>query len=590
MSIATDRRPASTSETGVDWLWRIALAPSGVGPVGGLEVRCAGVLFEAVRLAGELGLAADASDDQIVVVAYRRWGLGLLDRVRGTFGLLIRDIHAGRTFVVRDHMGFQPLFYTATAARIDVAPSAPSLAQIAGTSGRLNRAALADALCRRYPDPEETFFEGVRRLPAGSLLETDGTSWRVRRYWDPLAVDHSSAATPEEAFERFETLQRQAVRRTVSLGAPAVFLSGGLDSASLAVVAADLARDERGAMPIGLSMAFPGAACDERPVQVAVADRLGLPHTLLSFDEAVGAEPLAAQALRLNRHLSSPLHNFWRPAYAALARRGKALGANVVLTGEGGDEWTAAPSYAAADLMAQGRSLALIRFLAAWRRAEDSKGLLWHRGLRPLAGRVAATVVGDPWDRRRARRLCAGDPSWVAPDSRLRADLRARAGGALGPSRPARGFAAAERASSLSGAIPQIDREEWFVAGQLCGMAFAHPYHDADLVQFFTALPVDLSNAGGWLRGLARRQLAARLPGCGFERQRKVLASAFHRDTLARVRADLPAAAAAFPTLGALGIVDAGGVSRAIEHGEMSARSTWDLINVEHWARTQVEH
>ena len=186
--------------------------------------------------------------------------------------------------------------------------------------------------------------------------------------------------------------------------------------------------------------------------------------------------------------------------------------------------------------------------------------------------------------------MCAGDPSWVAPDRHLRAELLARAGGALGPSRPVRGFAAAAGALVLSGATPQIDREERFVAGQLSGLAFVHPYHDADLVEFFAALPVDLSNAGGWLRGLMRRQLTARFPASGFVRQRKLLASTFHRQTLARVREELPSAAAAFPTLGDLGIVDAGAVSRTIERGELSARSTWDLINVEHWATTHVAH
>ena len=589
MITSTDQRQAaSMPETGIDWHWTVALSPNGAGCTGGVNVSCTGAVFEAHRFASELGLAADASDGQLVIAAYRRWGLGLLDRLRGTFGLLIRDARLGRTFVVRDHMGFQPLFYTATSERIAVGPSAARLARIEGNR-RLNRAALADALCRRYPDPEETFFETVRRLPAGSLLEIEGTTWRVRRYWDPQALNGPSFTTADAAFERFELLQRQAVRRCAGLGLPALFLSGGLDSASIAAVAADLAREEAGPAPIALSMTFPDAACDERSVQVAVADRLRLPQVLLSFAEAVGAEPLAAQGLRLNSHLSSPLQNFWRPAYSALARRGKALGADAVLTGEGGDEWAAAPSYTVADLIAQGRPLALTRFLTAWRRAEQSGGLLWHRGLRPLAGRLAARVFGERWDSRRARRLCAGDPSWVAPDLRLRRDLRARAAGALGPSRPARGFAAAERDASLSGVVPQIDREEWFVAGHLNGVAFVHPYHDVDLIEFFAALPVHLSNAGGWLRGLPRRQLATRFPACGFERQRKVLASTFHRETLARVRTELTTTATTFPTLGELGVVDTDSISRTIERGELSPRRAWELINVEHWARTQVE-
>lgn len=564
---------------------RVRLAPGATA----LAVTCAGVLFDRESLARVLGLPFVVPDATLIAAGYERWGLDLFAQLRGAFAIAIVDRLNGRTILARDQMGLQPLFYALLPDRLLAGSSPRALSRSPGVSRDLNRLALADALCRRFPDVEETYYQAVRRVPPGSYLLLTASAHTTHRYWRPLEHTAPSANTAAEAFEQYETLQRQAVRRCAAVGAPAVFLSGGLDSVGVAAALADEQAARGARPPVAVSLTFPGADCDESEVQQAVARALRLPHSVVTFGEAVGAEPLVHQATAFNRHLSSPLLNFWRPIHVPLANKGREQGARTVLTGEGGDEWMMPSDYTAADLIARGRVFALRRFLRSWGHGERSNGLLWHRGFRPLTGRLLAGMAPEAWDRRRARRVAEIDPTWIAPDPQLRQAQRSRAHRSLGPARPRRGFAAADLEATLQGAFQQQNQEEWFCQGELLGMRFLHPYEDVDLVSFFCRLPAVLSNAGTMVRGLPRRQLAARFPALGFTRQKKVMATDFHAETMAQGQRVLQTEQVRFPWLSELGIVDEALVCRDVqEPGRLPAARVWQLAGTEAWIRAQV--
>ena len=56
-----------------------------------------------------------------------------------------------------------------------------------------------------------------------------------------------------------------------------IYLSGGLDSVSIAALAAEKSRQTRTAAPRALSVSFPHPDCNEAQIQTAVAAQLGLP-------------------------------------------------------------------------------------------------------------------------------------------------------------------------------------------------------------------------------------------------------------------------------------------------------------------------
>lgn len=584
-ALAPERGAAEASST---WCWSFPLAHRASESVPGREIAIAfaGRLSNCEALSRELGIPVIANDEARVAAAYARWGLDLLSHLRGGFALSIVDPCRPHAIVARDHMGHYPLFFAVHGNVVSVAPAPQTLVAHPEISRELNRAALADALCRRYPDANETFYQHVRRVPASGRLHIGGGEVRTELYWHPAAVRSTrSVRSEDEAFELFEHLQHQAVRRCLDGARTAVFLSGGLDSTSVAAVASSVAREQA---PIALSLTFPGGSCDERPIQEASAAALGLPQVLLPLDAALGGDTLLARVRQLSRALPSPLMNYWRPAYLELARRGQALGAGTILTGHGGDEWLLSPIYTLADLLASGRLVAARRFVTTWARSEEVRGLVWHCGLRPLAGRVASGLAPRWWDRRRARRLCAPDPDWVAPDRGLRTAQEERSAGALGPARPAQGFASAERTYTLRGSTCQQDREEYATMGMLAGVRFHHPYHDVDLVEFCCSLPTPLLSAGGWLRGLTRRQLTEHLPGLGFGQQTKVMGTDFHRTTLRRSVAMLRPADLRFPELEALGVIDGDKLRASVGADiERAAKRIFDLSSIEAWVGAQ---
>src|SRR4029453_11203085 len=97
-------------------------------------------------------------------------------------------------------------------------------------SRTLNRVALADHLCFRWPDPHETAFEAVRRMPPGWRAVISGRRLRLNRYWDPAPEGAPIQWLSGEDTLEFDQLFERAVDRCLHYGPSGIFLSGGWDS------------------------------------------------------------------------------------------------------------------------------------------------------------------------------------------------------------------------------------------------------------------------------------------------------------------------------------------------------------------------
>jgi asparagine synthase (glutamine-hydrolysing) len=546
-----------------------------------------GRLHDRVALARELGADARVTSDAALALgAYERWGAEALRKLRGAYALLVVDATADRVIASRDLMGIAPLFYADTGARVLLASLPQTLTHQSDVGPSINRVALADALCRRFPDPAETFFERVQRLPAGRRLVVEPGRVRVEEYWAP-ATAADRRADEDETFEAFEAVQERAVRRCLEAARPAIFLSGGLDSTSIAGVAAGLAEHGDAPRPVALSLGFSDPTADERSLQRAVAERLALPFHLLEFDEVTAREPLLVQCLALGRTLPFPLMNVFGPAYDALA--GLAPEADVILTGAGGDEWLAASPYFAADLVARGNLVGLSRFARAWRAAYAASPVVPY-GLRPLASAAIGRFAPNAWRRVRGRRLAAGDPVWMAPDPHLRRAQEARASAGLGLGAAGASFALADTRTTFDSTVTSMQMEEFFALGGRRDVIFLHPYFDADLVDFACRTPPDVLNADGAIKGWLRRSVGRHLAGLGVETRPKVLANRV------LVRGAAQAGRSAWQGLGGvhalaeLGIVDGTSAAESLLGAASlkGAHRLWELLNTEAWLQTQL--
>src|SRR2546423_14121948 len=174
-------------------------------------------------------LGADAAgvenDAELVLRAYRAWGPGGLERLRGAYAVGLWDAADGALLCARDPMGIRPLFYAVDGSEVVLSTSIDALVADPAVPATVSALAVADHLCHRWPDPGETYFEAVRRIPGGHLLRADAAGRTVSRLWDPLPGEDVDWIGEGE-LDRFDEVFATAVRRCLDDGPVGVFLSG----------------------------------------------------------------------------------------------------------------------------------------------------------------------------------------------------------------------------------------------------------------------------------------------------------------------------------------------------------------------------
>lgn len=582
---------------------------SQLASVGGVHGFVAGLLHNRKELAAELGLDRSKSEAAAIVAAYQRWGEALPVRLEGVFAVVVWDEEAETLLAVRDALGSYPLFYAEGGGDLYVSNSIDTLLVQPGVSDTVNLFALADHLGHRMPCLDETYFESVHRVPPGHVLRVNRAGRRVWRYWDPAPSGRIDWIEAEE-LERFDSIFEQSVNRCLSHGQAGIFLSGGLDSVSVAAVAATSCRREGHSDPLALSLAFPDPDSNEESRQRAVAATLDLPQVVLALRDAVGPEGLIRAALDVSAVSPAPLLNLWSPAYDRLALEGKARGCTTILTGGGGDEWLNVSPYYAADLMRALDWQGLYNLFHEHRRSYRVpsllylRNLMWRFGARPLLEDGVKTVLARSpslLTKLRARRIRSATPKWLAPDPRLRQvllqrNLEARTTSSLGVKRGyGRGYPRTYvdvMRSGLDHPVVAMELEEFSEQGRRLGLGITQPFWDSALVEFLYRTPPELLNRGGRTKGLVRDTVARRFPRLGFDTQRKVTALGFARSLIVEEGRHVWGELGGATALADAGVVDAPALGERLHRILRDPQSrrfhvVWDVLTLECWLRAR---
>lgn len=271
-------------------------------------------------------------DTETVLRMYLESGPASVGRLRGMFAFAIWDERERQLLLARDRLGIKPLYYLrADDGSLFFASEIKGVLEASGVSPALNHRALPDYLANHAPSGEETLFVGVRRLPPGHLLVWRDGQVETRSYWALGVAETGTDDRPvEECVATFRDLLAESVQLRLMADVPlGVFLSGGIDSASITALMARLVDE-----PIeSFSVAFAEREANELGYARAVARAYETHHhevvvTPGQFFDALPSliwhedEPIA--------HPSSvPLHFVARLASEHV---------KVVLTGEGSDE------------------------------------------------------------------------------------------------------------------------------------------------------------------------------------------------------------------------------------------------------------
>lgn len=275
------------------------------------------------------------SDTEVVLAAYRRWGVDCVQRFIGQWAFALWDPFTRELHLSRDRLGVRPLFYTRTPRGVAFASEIKALFAGGFAAQAFDPAGVKEATCLWSTVPPRTSFAGVLQLPPGcSAVVRDG-SVAVRRYWHLDLGDER--IDPELSIERaipaVSELLDDAVRLRLRADVPvAAYLSGGLDSSLTCALA--LRRVGRPAALSTFSLAFEQMEYDERQHQRRVSRSLATTHHELVIGTSATGE-LLPDTVRL---AEQPLVRSAPAPMLALSRLVRDNGMKVVLTGEGADE------------------------------------------------------------------------------------------------------------------------------------------------------------------------------------------------------------------------------------------------------------
>jgi asparagine synthase (glutamine-hydrolysing) len=348
-----------------------------------------GELFNYRALRGELEKRSVSfrtdSDTEVVLQSYIADGESAFGRFRGMFAFVIADRLTGDLIAARDQIGVKPFYWFERDGLFVAASEMRTVLGHPGVSKDLEPAAVVEYLAFGHNMWDRTLIKGVRKLPPGHLIRISNSRPRVEEYWDPLGGRTVNGEASET--ELLDQLESAVASSLVSDVPISMMLSGGLDSSTIAVLAA---RHTDPADLRSYSISF-GLPSDESPTAERLARDLGMRHRTILLTQ----EQLAGSFDRWLADLDVPTANPTWVAVSEIARAVAEDSGKVLLGGDGGDELFGGYT----------RWMKYLRFHDfIWARAPASARRLAGRMARPALSGLAGDI---------ARRASHGDELFV---------------------------------------------------------------------------------------------------------------------------------------------------------------------------------
>ncbi|ADP82576.1 asparagine synthase-related protein [Pseudofrankia inefficax] len=486
-----DGKPGSTE------LAATMLAASATPAGGPVHLQAAGVLAVAAAPGPGLGAAADLAHPPNgllavvdgwstggpgsggvsgrVVESWGRYGLTCLDHLLGDWALAVFDPATSRLVLARSPHSMRRLVVHHTGERL-LFGTEPAQLRAAGIPLRVDEAVLAETLTRDLTSLHETLLLGVERVPAGHVLEVaPGRAPSRRPFTSLLSVVPPLRAAPlPVAARELRTALEAAVHDATARAPVAIGLSGGLDSSTITGIASRLAaRDGGPARVVPISMVFPGRSHDESRWVDAVEEHTGT--------AVLRVKPEPYNWDRWRQWTADTLDMPPRPNLALTEAVGTAArqeGLDVLVSGEGGDDWLTGWRSHWPDLWRAGRLGPLWRQTGAGispRSVRTRLAVARRHALAPFPRGIAGERLTLPWIRPARLRGLDLDGRFAAADAADAALFRSY-------DQRERWRLAVVRAS-----LPLLDTARTIYTG--AGVDWRHPFHDRRVIEVALSTP-----------------------------------------------------------------------------------------------------
>lgn len=471
-------------------------------------------------------------DSLLLLQAYSKWGEECPRQLLGDWCFAVWDSVRQQLFLARDHYGNTGLYYYQNRRFLAFASCLKGLLALPDVVRKPNPLPIAQVLLSWPKDGEATCYQDIRRLPPAHCLTVTATDYRPRQYWFLEDTPPLRLKSDDEYLEAFIEIYSEAVRcRMRSLRPVATTLSGGLDSGSVAAIAAHALGLQGGRLRAFSSIPLHDVSSltpksqfgDETPFIEATSRHAGNIDVTYIHAETVSPIQGIKQALFLQDEPGHAAANdFW---IVSLLQTAQAMGIGTVLTGQAGNASVSWDAYGSLGYWAMtGKWRDLGRELAGLR---ATTGRPWWR---LLAGRVVRPLLQDflikKWQRLRQSeapwmhysainrdlaqtlqitakmRHSGHDPTFTTIYNQRQARLKI-----LGPG------------SSIIGFL-------WQETGAGHGIEIRDPTADKRVLEFCLAIPDNQYVRNGQDRWLIRRAMRGRMPPLVLDNHKRGLQAA----------------------------------------------------------------
>ena len=348
------------------------------------------------------------SDTEVVIRAWKRWGIHSLQKLNGMFAFGLFDLESNLLFLARDAYGIKPLYYSLDKNSFAFASTPDSLCKLVNKVSPNHQKVYEYITMGIYDNSEQTFFESISSLQPGHIIEINFSSKNLRFKkirWLQEVVPESVSDDFETSAKKVSSLLQRSIELHMRSDVPvAIALSGGIDSSGLV----GMARLQYTRKEIyTFSFESPGFEKDESRWSRLVSNSLNTIHNAVKVET-----PGISDIYRVVIEQGEPTNSSSVIAQSQLYREVSAAGFKVILDGQGADELFAGyygyVEFRLRSLISKGHFRAALNLLKRWRNISLSNTMFQATSL------LAATYLPPAFSRYGAKYVDRNPfPKWI---------------------------------------------------------------------------------------------------------------------------------------------------------------------------------
>ena len=309
---------------------------------GSVVVICNGEIYNFKELRKDLmskGIKFKTNCDvEVLPHLYKVYGIDFVKQLNGQFAICIFDKTKKELFLIRDHFGICPLFYTVVDNTLIFGSEVKAILKHPKAKREVNLTALDQLYTFPGVVSPNSFFKNIDSIKPGFFLRLKEGDITHHEYWDldyPMEADHEDARSEEYYVEKLDELFTQSVKYRMVADVPVGFyLSGGIDSSLVGAVMNKVSNEKNFK---SFSICYPSkvdSEYDEGYYQRLMSNHLGSRHHEIQFDWTNVADRLKDAIY----YSEGALKESYNTCSLALSESVRANDIKVVLSGEGSDE------------------------------------------------------------------------------------------------------------------------------------------------------------------------------------------------------------------------------------------------------------